>query len=184
MGPGEQRDTDNRSWQTYPCSRKKLPLRAQMHSTVKLRLETWFAVVVLLALSVFLLDCSLILRHQDVERHEVVERGPIFLVRDEQPTHRLAVVVPTHSGDLQKAIESLGRWPTKCHSLTLEHADLILYYAGGSSRRVASALPRLAQTGGKCFAETRLVLAKLTKKVSQESREQASPGLPWLGFIG
>lgn len=79
---------------------------------------------------------------------------------------RLAVVVPAHAGDLGKALSSLATWPTTCHSSTLVNADLILYYAGGEEDDVAAVLPALAQTGGRCFANTRLVLANLTPEVS------------------
>ncbi|CAM9127727.1 unnamed protein product, partial [Ectocarpus sp. 8 AP-2014] len=81
-----------------------------------------------------------------------------------EPARRLAVVVPAHAGDLGKALSSLATWPTTCHSSTLVNADLILYYAGGEEDDVAAVLPALAQTGGRCFANTRLVLANLSQE--------------------
>lgn len=83
----------------------------------------------------------------------------------DQSLEKLAVVVPSHNGDLQKALDSLARWPVTCHASTLQHADLVLYYAGGEEDGVAASIPDLEQTGGRCFASTRLVLADLTKEV-------------------
>lgn len=78
---------------------------------------------------------------------------------------RLAVVVPAHAGDLDRALSSLATWPTKCHASTLANADLVLYYAGGEADGVDAVLPALAQSGGRCFAKTRLVLADLSEEV-------------------
>lgn len=78
---------------------------------------------------------------------------------------KLAVVVPAHAGDLDKALASLATWPSWCHEATLVDTDLILYYAGGEEDGVAAALPSLAKTGGKCFATTRLILANLSDEV-------------------
>ncbi len=78
---------------------------------------------------------------------------------------KLAVVVPAHAGDLEKALNSLKDWPTKCHPNTLANADLVLYYAGGAEDNVEAVLPSLAATGGRCFANTRLVLANLSEEV-------------------
>ena len=78
---------------------------------------------------------------------------------------QLAVVVPAHGGDLQKALTSLKNWPTNCHPSTLANADLVLYYAGGAEDNAAAVLPALAETGGRCFANTRLVLANLSEEV-------------------
>lgn len=88
----------------------------------------------------------------------------------ERAAKRLAVVVPAHTGDLGKALTSLASWPTKCHESTVLHTDLVLYYAGGAEDDVEAVLPSLALTGGKCFANTRLVLANLTEEVRCASR--------------
>lgn len=95
--------------------------------------------------------------HPSVEEREDVGR------RKKQK--KLAVVVPAHAGDLDKALTSLKNWPSKCHPNTLTNADLVLYYAGGAEDNVAAVLPSLAETGGRCFANTRLVLANLSEEV-------------------
>lgn len=130
-----------------------------------LRAPTFFSIVVAFALALFLLDYSVISREERNERsnNEHIDALP---TREGQRLRRLAVVVPTHSGDLRKAMQSLDKWPKKCHRLTLGNADLILYYAGGKSKRVEAILPSLAASGGKCFANTSIVFANLTKEVS------------------
>lgn len=89
---------------------------------------------------------------------------------EERRARRLAVVVPSHAGDLSKALTSLAAWPTRCHSSTLVNADLILYYAGGEEDDVAAVLAELAETGGRCFANTRLVAANLRDEVRSSTR--------------
>lgn len=80
-------------------------------------------------------------------------------------SRRLAVVVPIRVADLRKAQASLAAWPTQCHSSTLVNTDLVAYYAGGDNEHVAAMLATIEQTGGRCFARTRLVLAHASDKV-------------------
>lgn len=87
---------------------------------------------------------------------------------------RQAVVVPAHAGDLEKALESLAAWPSRCHESTLVNADLVLYFAGGPEDDVAHVLPSLAKTGGKCFAATRLLLANLSEEVGPNWKDSSS----------
>lgn len=82
-----------------------------------------------------------------------------------EPPKRLAVIVPAHAGDLSRAIKSLEHWPKLCSSVTLEHADLVLYYAEGPDESTANAIPTLQETGGRCFANTRVIYAKLNEEV-------------------
>ncbi|CAM9712766.1 unnamed protein product [Ectocarpus sp. 4 AP-2014] len=77
---------------------------------------------------------------------------------------RLGVVVPAYDGDLARAVSSLERWPTKCSPLTLENADLVLYYAEQESSATASALERISSTAGRCFLRTRIVYANLAEE--------------------
>ena len=95
------------------------------------------------------------------------EDGGSDRTRQEQ---RLAVVVPAHRGDLQRAVSSLSRWPTDCVPLTQRNVDLILYYAegeeGGDAGGAASVLPTIAATAGNCFASTKLVYASLNEEAS------------------
>lgn len=80
---------------------------------------------------------------------------------------RLAVVVPAHAGDLAKALASLARWPKVCSDTTLQHVELVLYYAGSSDDDgwSESVLPELEQTGGRCFAGTMAIFGNLTDEV-------------------
>ena len=166
------------------------------------RISAWFAALVVLAGSVFLLE-YVVFFTSDSGDHGSGARPPVqprtapavprphlqvlagggapaapqeppasteVLVGDDVPpqrlpARRLAVVVPAHAGDLGKALTSLASWPASCHESTLAHTDLILYYAGGAEDDVEAVLPSLALTGGKCFANTRLVLANLTEEV-------------------
>lgn len=79
----------------------------------------------------------------------------------------LAVVVPAHSGDLQRAVASLARWPTACSPVTLKHVELVLYYAEGPDDNTWSddIIAELAQTGGRCFARTSAIFGNLTEEV-------------------
>lgn len=81
------------------------------------------------------------------------------------PPKRLAVIVPAHAGDLPRAIKSLEHWPKLCSSVTLEHADLVLYYAEGPDESTADVVPSLHESGGRCFANTRVVYANLDEEV-------------------
>ncbi|CAN0201368.1 unnamed protein product, partial [Ectocarpus sp. 12 AP-2014] len=77
---------------------------------------------------------------------------------------RLGVVVPAYKGDLARAVSSLERWPAKCSPLTLENADLVLYYAEEESSGTASALDSISSTAGRCFSRTRIVYANLAEE--------------------
>ena len=150
------------------------------------RMWAWFAVLVALSGSVFLFE-YVVYFNSDV-RVSVEVQGPAPLrklhrggdiggggggggsgvSRAEESGKRLAVIVPSHKGDLGKALSSLARWPTTCHPSTLRKTDLVLYYAGGEGDGVSAVLPALAETGGRCFAETRLVLANLKDEVRKK----------------
>lgn len=81
--------------------------------------------------------------------------------------NKLAVVVPAYNGDLDRAVASLGRWPTDCSSLTVQNVDLVLYYAEGEedSEAVGAAAEVIAATAGRCFADVRTVYAHLEQEV-------------------
>lgn len=79
---------------------------------------------------------------------------------------RLAVVVPTHAGDLEDTIKALEDWPTDCASDTLEHVDLVIYKAEPKDEASEDeTLERFRGSAGQCFARTRMVYGELTKKV-------------------
>lgn len=81
-------------------------------------------------------------------------------------SRRLAVVVPTHAGDLGETLKSLDDWPTKCTADTLAHVDLVIYKAEPKDEMSENVtLPRFRDTAGKCFARTRMVYGELTKEV-------------------
>lgn len=81
--------------------------------------------------------------------------------------NKLAVVVPAYNGDLDRAVASLGRWPTDCSPLTVQNVDLVLYYAEGEedSEAVGAAAEVIAATAGRCFADVRTVYAHLEQEV-------------------
>lgn len=85
-------------------------------------------------------------------------------------TQHLAVVVPAYRGDLDRAVASLERWPTNCSPLTTQNVDLVLYYAEGEEDRsaVEEAAGAIAATGGRCFADLRIVYAHLEKEVRND----------------
>lgn len=125
------------------------------------RMSAWFATLVALSGSVFLLEYVV---YFNSDFRDSVELQPPPPVNDGK---KLAVIVPAHRGDLSKALSSLAKWPSTCHPSTLRNADLVLYYAGGEEDEVSAELPSLTETGGRCFAHTRLVLANLEDEVSE-----------------
>lgn len=137
------------------------------------RMSAWFVTLVALSGSVFLLEYVVYFNTDFRDYRELqgstplrrMERVGTAREEEEQSGERLAVIVPAHRGDLAKALSSLAKWPSTCHPSTLRNADLVLYYAGGEEDDVSAVLPSLAKTGGRCFAETRLVLANLRDEV-------------------
>lgn len=80
---------------------------------------------------------------------------------------RLAVVVPTHAGDLPETLKSLEKWPsTECSLETLHYVDLVIYKAEGPDDATEKeALPLFRETAGRCFANTKIVYGDLSKEV-------------------
>jgi len=92
---------------------------------------------------------------------------------------RLAVVVPAYVGDLDRAVSSLGRWPSTCSALTQENVDLVLYYAEGEEDAAAvdAAAAIVAETAGRCFSKTLTVYAHLNEEVRESERKKVGkPG--------
>lgn len=87
---------------------------------------------------------------------------------------RLAVVVPTHAGDLPRAVSALDQWPKECSPITQENVDLVLYYAEGEEDEApVAALEVIASSAGRCFANTKLVYANLNAEVRTELNSKA-----------
>lgn len=110
---------------------------------------------------------------------------PTTDLRAQTDQQRLAVVVPAYEGDLDRAVASLGRWPTDCSSVTQENVDLVLYYAEGEedAASVDAATTALAESAGRCFAKTLTVYAHLSeevrKSISERSRKLTHHTLPY-----
>lgn len=113
-----------------------------------------------------------------------MERGPhslqqgdriIFTDTERGLQRRLAVVVPTHDGDLDETVKSLEHWPTSCpEDGSLSNVELVIYKAEAKDDPTEkNILPRLRETAGRCFAYTRMVYASLTKEVRGCLRRQA-----------
>lgn len=84
---------------------------------------------------------------------------------------RLAVIVPAHAGDLRRAVSALDRWPKTCSPVTQESVDLVLYYAEGEDdAEPLAARDAITSTAGRCFAHTKLVYAKLSSEVRDETK--------------
>lgn len=98
----------------------------------------------------------------------------------EDPSKRLAVVVPAYRGDLDRAVSSLERWPANCSPTTEQQVDLVLYYAEGEEediRAVTVAADSISKSAGRCFSKTRTVYAHLNKEVRKESHIISMPAL-------
>eukprot|EP00903_Cladosiphon_okamuranus_P017930 g16498.t1 len=93
----------------------------------------------------------------------VTDGGALFSDAYLTESGRLAVVVPTYSGDLKEAVAALSSWPTVCSAITLRSMQLVLYYSGTMEDGVWSEgiIRDLEQTGGRCFEQTRVVFADL-----------------------
>lgn len=76
----------------------------------------------------------------------------------------MAIVVPIHQGDKDRAMESLQRWPSKCHPLTTQNVDLIVYEAENETDEV-ELLARVANGPAKCFRKTSVVSGNLLPEV-------------------
>ena len=83
---------------------------------------------------------------------------------------RLSVVVPVWSGDVDRALDSVSRWPTACSPVTLSNVDLIMYKAEGDEESSETLLPVLERTAGRCFAKTKIVYAHLREEVRGKER--------------
>ena len=79
----------------------------------------------------------------------------------------LAVVVPTHRGELPRVASSLQQWPSSCSPVTKRSVDLVLYYAEGDedSEAAKEVVEVTTATAGLCFATTRVVYAYLDDEV-------------------
>lgn len=80
----------------------------------------WAAIALLLINAVLLLSLG-------AESSSRLRESSPKLTRS--PAKKLAVIVPTHAGDLAETIKSLEEWPTTCSSDTLHHVDLVIYKA-------------------------------------------------------
>lgn len=79
-------------------------------------------------------------------------------------SRKLAVLVPTHDGDIDLAFLSMKRWPGACSYTTLTQVDLILYHA--TAVDTAGLRQRLPDEASSCFRNARVVSAKLSPEVS------------------
>lgn len=77
----------------------------------------------------------------------------------------MAVVVPVWEGDLDRALDSVSRWPSTCSEVTQNNVDLILYKAEGDEESSGTILPVLERTAGRCFSKTKIVYAHLAEEV-------------------
>lgn len=93
-----------------------------------------------------------------------------------ESAQRLGVIVPAHKGDLSRAVSSLERWPANCSPVTLENVDLVLYYAESvADEDAAAAVPTIAESAGRCFANTKIVYANLNEEVRGPGDETIFP---------
>lgn len=97
--------------------------------------------------------------------------GVALFSNGQSSMRNLAIVVPTHSGDLEDAIGALELWPKVCSATTLHHMHLVVYYSGSAGDGVwnEDAIPNVARTGGRCFERTKAVFASLTKEVTRST---------------
>lgn len=87
-------------------------------------------------------------------------------------SRKLAVVVPTHDGDVSRAFVSMKRWPTTCSSVTLNHVDLILYHATDTDKAALRA--QIPKEATSCFRNTRVVSANLSPEVRRRGVRRLS----------
>lgn len=101
-------------------------------------------------------------------RHMALDDALLFPADNSAPRKLLAVVVPTHAGDIQEAVVALSRWPTVCSVITRHRMQLVVYYSGnvGDGAWSEDVIPTIAQTGGGCFERTRVIFADLDEEVN------------------
>lgn len=100
-------------------------------------------------------------------RHPAKDDEALFAANHTEAEKLLAVVVPTHAGDLEEALIALASWPKVCSAFTLHHTQLVLYYSGstGDGKWSEDVIETVERTGGRCFQRTRAVFADLDDKV-------------------
>lgn len=76
---------------------------------------------------------------------------------------KLAIVVSVHQEDKDRAIQSLQKWPSNCHPLTMDNVYVVIYQA--ESETSVDFLARVAEGPGKCFWKTSLVSGHLLPEV-------------------
>lgn len=110
-------------------------------------------------------------------RYTAIDDALRFPVENMAPKKLLAVVVPTHAGDLKDAVLALSRWPNVCSAITLHRMQLVIYYAANTGDGVWSEeiIPTVAQTAGRCFQRTRVIFADLDKEVMGSNASFAVP---------
>lgn len=157
----------NQRVQGHEGTKMRQPLRLRRQSTMLAGCLLGIGFLFLAILNVTFMGHRTVFRGFRPGESRVDVSGLPSTVVIEDDTKRLAVVVPTSNVDLPRALNSLVYWPTTCYETTLQKTDLVLYYAGGPEDKVADRfLSKLAQTGGRCFAKTRIVLGNLTDEVS------------------
>lgn len=93
------------------------------------------------------------------------EKGSSSGSPDPLPPRNLGIVVPTHDGDIDRALFAMSRWPPTCYETTLRHVDLILYHATKCDKAAVRA--RVPPEGSACFRNTIVISSNLTKQVSR-----------------
>lgn len=115
------------------------------------------ALVVIVAwciLAMFTLWTPTLRDPEDPESGSFVEHGH---------DRKLAVVVPIHEGDSDRAMAALSKWPTTCYSNTLMGMDLIIYKAEAITS--ASRPTMVPDRASLCFRNTKVVSANLQPEV-------------------
>lgn len=112
-----------------------------------------------------------------LSRHTAIDDALLFPADSMAPRKLLAVVVPTHAGDLKEAVVALSGWVNYCSAITLSRMHLVVYYAGNAGDGVWSeeVLPTVTQTAGRCFEHTRVIFADLDQEVTRSNVSLAVP---------
>ena len=100
-----------------------------------------------------------------------IDDALLFPADSMAPRKILAVLVPTHAGDINDAMEALSRWPMACSAVTLHRMQLVIYYSRNMKDGVwpEEIIPTIERTAGRCFKRTRVIFADLDEKVTESN---------------
>lgn len=137
---------------------------SKVHPRQVMKIPGWRLVV--MAIVVFIAtSCVIIIwveqcRREPSRRHQLEPNT----ITQSQTNRKMAIIVPVHQGDKDRAMESLRQWPLKCHALTVQNVDLVIYQAENKTTE-ADLIARVTDGPSRCFRMASVVSGNLLPEV-------------------